>query len=112
MDVEFLLVRLLRHVARFSRETIIVCKFSVVAFRVLQCSSGPNILIQRFSKEESVVRNPIGKSGAIRERQVNSVQPEFTMLVTWDDYTFDYSFHIDGPLEIVVRASGYLMSSF
>ncbi|KAF1997734.1 amine oxidase catalytic domain-containing protein [Amniculicola lignicola CBS 123094] len=28
------------------------------------------------------------------------------------DYMFDYSFHIDGSLEIAVRASGYLQSSF
>lgn len=28
------------------------------------------------------------------------------------DYLFDYSFHIDGSLEITVRASGYLQSSF
>ncbi|KAF2268147.1 amine oxidase catalytic domain-containing protein [Lojkania enalia] len=28
------------------------------------------------------------------------------------DYMFDYSFHIDGSLEVIVRASGYLQSSF
>ncbi|KAI1650085.1 amine oxidase catalytic domain-containing protein [Daldinia loculata] len=28
------------------------------------------------------------------------------------DYLFDYAFHIDGSLEITVRASGYLQSSF
>jgi primary-amine oxidase len=28
------------------------------------------------------------------------------------DYMFDYSFHMDGSLEVVVRASGYLQSSF
>ncbi|KAF3062770.1 Primary amine oxidase, lung isozyme [Daldinia childiae] len=28
------------------------------------------------------------------------------------DYLFDYGFHIDGSLEITVRASGYLQSSF
>ncbi|KAI4860842.1 copper amine oxidase [Hypoxylon rubiginosum] len=28
------------------------------------------------------------------------------------DYLFDYAFHVDGSLEITVRASGYLQSSF
>ncbi|KAI1416282.1 copper amine oxidase [Hypoxylon sp. FL1857] len=28
------------------------------------------------------------------------------------DYLFDYAFHVDGSLEIIVRASGYLQSSF
>jgi primary-amine oxidase len=28
------------------------------------------------------------------------------------DYMFDYSFHMDGSLEVIVRASGYLQSSF
>jgi primary-amine oxidase len=28
------------------------------------------------------------------------------------DYMFDYSFHMDGSLEVVVRASGYLQCSF
>lgn len=28
------------------------------------------------------------------------------------DYIFDYAFHVDGSLEITVRASGYLQSSF
>lgn len=28
------------------------------------------------------------------------------------DYLFDYVFHIDGSLEVIVRASGYLQSSF
>ncbi|KAF2497656.1 primary-amine oxidase [Lophium mytilinum] len=28
------------------------------------------------------------------------------------DYMFDYSFHVDGSLETIVRASGYLQSSF
>lgn len=28
------------------------------------------------------------------------------------DYMFDYSFHMDGSIEVVVRASGYLQSSF
>ncbi|KAK5080925.1 hypothetical protein LTR05_008241 [Lithohypha guttulata] len=28
------------------------------------------------------------------------------------DYMFDYSFHVDGSIEITVRASGYLQSSF
>ncbi|KAJ9649717.1 hypothetical protein H2201_001862 [Coniosporium apollinis] len=28
------------------------------------------------------------------------------------DYMFDYLFHVDGSLEVVVRASGYLQSSF
>ena len=28
------------------------------------------------------------------------------------DYMFDYAFHLDGSLEVIVRASGYLQSSF
>ncbi|KAF2017333.1 primary-amine oxidase [Aaosphaeria arxii CBS 175.79] len=28
------------------------------------------------------------------------------------DYMFDYSFHMDGSIEVIVRASGYLQSSF
>jgi primary-amine oxidase len=28
------------------------------------------------------------------------------------DYMFDYAFHMDGSLEVIVRASGYLQSSF
>ncbi|KAF1843293.1 amine oxidase catalytic domain-containing protein [Cucurbitaria berberidis CBS 394.84] len=28
------------------------------------------------------------------------------------DYMFDYSFHIDGSLEVIVRASGYLQASY
>lgn len=44
--------------------------------------------------------------------QVRKIYTGYVLMTFHKDYMFDYGFHMDGSLEVSVRASGYLQSSF
>ncbi|OBR12715.1 Amine oxidase [Colletotrichum higginsianum IMI 349063] len=76
------------------------------AICIFEADAGYPISRHRFEAENKYGFSYLGtvKASALTMRSIATVGNY--------DYMFDYSFHVDGSLEVVVRASGFIQASF